>query len=231
MTRTTLATTHLIFVLVVASLATFQAQAADEAMLDNVRQFLEVQANSLGDDTEVTLYPPAAKFPACPSPKPFLPNASRPPLGRISVGVKCGEQGRRTRFLQAEVSVIGTHLETARDIAAGETITHDNVVFRHGDLARLPRQALRESEQAIGRVTMRPLSEGQVLQDYQLRTPRLVNRGEKVILEARGDGFRITRSAEALAPGGRGDKIRVRLGNREVIDAQVIGKRHLIVDN
>lgn len=217
--------------LTVASLVAPQARAADEAMLDSVRQFLEAQARSLGDDVEVTLYPPAARFPACPAPSPFLPRASQPPIGRVSVGVKCGEQGRRTRFLQAEVSVIGAHLETALDIAAGETITRDHLVIRHGDLARLPRQALRDAEQAIGRVAMRPLSGGQVLQGYQLRKPRLVNRGEEVTLEARGSGFRVTRSAEALAPGGRGDRIRVRLDNRDVIDARVIGKRRLVVDN
>lgn len=221
----------LVVALTVASLVAPQARAADEAMLDSVRQFLEAQARSLGDDVEVTLYPPAAKFPACPAPSPFLPRASQPPIGRVSVGVKCGEQGRRTRFLQAEVSVIGAHLETALDIAAGETITRDHLVIRHGDLARLPRQALRDAEQAIGRVAMRPLSEGQVLQGYQLRKPRLVNRGEEVTLEARGSGFRVTRSAEALAPGGRGDRIRVRLDNRDVINARVIGKRRLVVDN
>lgn len=217
--------------LVAASLFAPQARADDQAMLESVRQFLEDQASSLGDEIEVTLHPPAAKFPACPSPHPFLPNDSQPLIGRVSVGVQCGEQGRRTRFLQAEVSVIGAYLETARDIAAGETITRDHLVVRHGNLARLPRQTLREAGQAIGRVAMRPLSEGQVLRGYQLRKPRLVQRGEEVTLEARGSGFRVTRPAEALAPGGRGDRIRVRLDNREILHARVVGERRLVVDN
>ncbi|MFG6176410.1 flagellar basal body P-ring formation chaperone FlgA [Halomonas sp. THAF12] len=207
-----------------------QGQAADTAMLERVRAFLETEAAPLGDEVQVTLYPPAAQFPTCRQPEPFLPDASRPPLGRLSVGVHCGEEGRRTRYLQAEVAVIGRYLETARQIAAGERLTRHDLVERRGELNRLPRQALREAEHIIGQVARRPLAAGRVIQAYQLQAPRLVHRGDRVTLVAGGQGFRVTRQAEALSPGGRGERIRVRLDDRRILEARVIGPRRLAVD-
>ncbi|RTR04381.1 flagellar basal body P-ring formation chaperone FlgA [Halomonas nitroreducens] len=207
------------------------APAADEALLDRVRAFLTDEARALGDAPRITLHPPAAHFPACESPRPFLPKASRPPLGRVSVGVRCGEAGRRTRYLQAEVAVVGTYLETARAIGAGERLGRRDLVERRGDLGRLPRQALRDLDAAIGQVARRSLAGGQVVQAHQLRLPRLVGRGDRVRLEARGEGFRVTRQGEALEAGGRGERIRVRLADRRILEARIIGPQRLVVDN
>lgn len=207
------------------------APAADEALLDRVRAFLTDEAGAFGDTPRITLYPPAAHFPACEQPRPFLPEASRPPLGRVSVGVRCGEAGRQTRYLQAEVAVTGTYLETARAIGAGERLGRGDLVERRGDLGRLPRQALRDLETATGQVARRSLAAGQVVQAHQLRVPRLVGHGDRVTLEARGEGFRVTRQGEALEAGGRGERIRVRLADRRILEARVIGPQRLVVDN
>lgn len=206
-------------------------QAADEAMLDRVRAFLSEEAQALGDAPRITLHAPAAHFPPCVQPRPFLPAASRPPLGRVSVGVRCGEAGRQTRYLQAEVAVDGAYLETARAIGAGERLGRGDLVERRGDLGRLPRQALRDLETAVGQVTRRSLAAGQVIQAHLLRAPRLVGRGDRVTLEARGTGFRVTRQGEALEAGGRGERIRVRLADRRILEARVIGAQRLVVDN
>ncbi|ATJ84689.1 flagellar basal body P-ring formation chaperone FlgA [Halomonas beimenensis] len=202
-----------------------------EEWLERARAFLTQQASGLGDDVEVTLYPPGAHFPECRQPEPFLPASSRPPLGRLSVGVKCGETDRRTRYLQAEVVVIGRYLETATALEAGERLTLAHLAERRGELHRLPHGTLRAPQAAIGQVTRRPLAAGRPLLSHQLRAPRLVDRGDRVTLEARGDGFRVTRKGEALAPGGRGERIRVRLEDRRILEARIVGPGRLVVDN
>ncbi|XKE45468.1 flagellar basal body P-ring formation protein FlgA [Halomonas organivorans] len=203
----------------------------EEAWLEHARAFLTQQASGLGDEVEVTLYPPGAHFPECRHPEPFLPTSSRPPLGRLSVGVKCGETDRRTRYLQAEVVVIGRYLETATALEAGERLTLAHLAERRGELHRLPHGTLRDPQAAIGQVTRRPLAAGRPLLSHQLRAPRLVDRGDRVTLEARGNGFRVTRQGEALAPGGRGERIRVRLEDRRILEARIVGPRRLVVDN
>lgn len=203
----------------------------EEAWLERARAFLAQQASGMGEEVRVTLHPPGAHFPACPDPQPFLPAASRPPMGRVSVGVRCGESGQRTRYLQAEVAVIGRYLELATDLTAGQRLTPAHFTERRGELDRLPRGTLRDPQAAIGQEARRPLAAGRPLQAHQLRAPRLVDRGDRVTLEARGQGFRVTREAEALDPGGRGERIRVRLEDRRIVEARVIGPRRLVVDN
>ncbi len=206
------------------------APAADTAMLDAVRAFLTAEAAPLGDEVNVTLYPPAAHFPTCHQPAPFLSDTSRPPLGRLSVGVRCAGEDRRTRYLQAEVSVIGRYPVTAHAIAAGERLTRDDLEERRGELDRLPHRALRSAEEIVGREARRALAAGRVIQAHQVRTPRLVERGASVTLEAGGQGFRVTRQAEALEAGGRGERIRVRLDDRRILEGRIVGRNRLTVD-
>lgn len=230
MLRSLFAPSRCLAALLLLALIVPQGRADDTAMLERVRAFLAAEAASQGEEVRVTLYPPAAHFPTCRQPTPFLPDASRPPLGRLSVGVRCGEEGRRPRYLQAEVAVIGRYLETAREIAAGERLTRDDLVERRGELNRLPRRSLRDPSRVIGQVARRPLAAGRVIQAYQLQAPRLVRRGDRVTLVADGRGFRVTRQAEAMAPGGRGERIRVRLEDRRILEARIIGPRRLAVD-
>ncbi|MCK2184945.1 flagellar basal body P-ring formation chaperone FlgA [Halomonas getboli] len=210
-------------------LAATPAPAEDTVMLDAVRDFLTAEAAPLGDEVSVTLYPPAAHFPTCQQPAPFLRNTSRAPLGRLSVGIRCGGDDARTRYLQAEVSVIGRYPVTAHAIAAGAVLTRDDLEQRRGELDRLPRRALRSVEAIVGQQARRSLAAGRVIQAHQLRAPRLVERGDRVTLEAKGQGFRIMRQAEALGSGGRGEEIRVRLDDRRILEGRIIGPRRLAV--
>lgn len=210
-------------------LAASPAPAADTAMLDAVRAFLTAEAAPLGDEVSVTLYPPAAHFPTCRAPTPFLRDTPRAPLGRLSVGVRCAGDNHRTRYLQAEVSVIGRYPVTAHAIEAGTLLTRDDLEERRGELDRLPRRALRSIEAVVGQEARRSLAAGRAIQSHQLRAPRLVERGERVILEAGGRGFRVTRQAEALGAGGRGERIRVRLDDRRILEGRIIGPRRLAV--
>ncbi|GEK74395.1 MULTISPECIES: flagellar basal body P-ring formation chaperone FlgA [Halomonas] len=211
-------------------LAALPASAEDTAMLDAVRAFLTAEAAPLGDEVSVTLYPPAAHFPTCHQPTPFLRDTSRAPLGRLSVGVRCSGEDRRTRYLQAEVSVIGRYPVTAHAIEAGTRLTRDDLEERRGELDRLPRRALRSVEAIVGQEARRSLAAGRAIQSHQVRAPRLVERGASVILEAGGQGFRVTRQAEALGAGGRGERIRVRLDDRRILEGRIIGRNRLAVE-
>lgn len=217
-------------VLAVLALAGPAQALAEAAWVQAAGAFLEREAAGLGESVSVTLHPPNARFPTCQDPRPFLPDGARPPLGRISVGVECGGADRRTRYLQAEVEAIGRYPVTARRIETGERLSRSDLTMRRGALNRLPRQALRDPEAVVGQVARRPLAADRPFQPHQLRPPHLVDRGDRVTLEARGDGFRVTRQAEALGAGGRGERIRVRLDDRRILEGRVIGPRRLAVD-
>ncbi|SEL74777.1 flagellar basal body P-ring formation chaperone FlgA [Halomonas daqiaonensis] len=200
-------------------------------MLTKVHAFLFEQAATSGDeDIVIDVHPPRASLSACEDPTPFLPNASSRPVGRVSVGVRCGDQGRQVRYLQAEIHVTGSYVEVSRKIEAGETIRPEHLVERQGSLGRLPQRTILDPDQAIGQEATRPLAAGVTLQDHHLRPRQLVKRGQRVVIEAQGAGFRIAREAEALEPGGEGERVRVRLPDREILEARVIGEGRMAVD-
>ena len=203
--------------------------AEDSATLDAVQAFLVDRASAVGNNVSVTVRPPRAELPACNNPQPFLPNAGTRPVGQISVGVRCNDSGR-ARYLRAEVRATGRYVEVAERIEAGETVRPRHLREKQGDLSRLPDQVILDPANAIGQEATRPLSKGVKLQGYHLRRPQLVKRGQRVVVEIRGTGFRVSREAQAMEAGGQGESVRVRLDDREILRARVTGRGRLTLD-
>lgn len=210
-------------------LATVGQVRADETLIDVVQDFLHQQ---FADDDQVVIevHLPAAQMPPCTAPQPFLPNRSRLAQGRISVGLRCGEQGQQLRYLQASLSRYGEYPVLKQEVTAGTVITAALLEQREGNLSELPREAVLEPESIIGQVARRALAAGVPLQQRQFESKPLVRRGQQVSVEARGANFRVSREGKALDTGGLGDSVRVQFGNRDLINARVVGEAKLVVD-
>lgn len=186
------------------------------------RNFLYQHSRDLGDEVHIEMRPPAAQMPECENPRPFLPGGTQNRLGRVTVGVHCKGHARQ-RYLQARVTAIGNYWVTATRIAAGASISADMLTRARGDLGKLPRGAVRDRAQIVGRVASRPLNAGAVLCDYQLTAQPLVKRRQPVTVEASGRGFRVARQGQALADGALGETVRVRMPDRHILTAVVRG--------
>ncbi|MGR2737503.1 flagellar basal body P-ring formation chaperone FlgA [Billgrantia sp. Q4P2] len=206
------------------------ASADDTELLQVVHGFLHEEASALGDELVIELHPPSARLPACESPQPFLTRPGEAPLGRVSVGVRCGSDGRQVRYLQAEVGVMGEYPVLGAPLSPGETVRRDQLIMHSGNLAELPNRTLLDVDEIVGQMATRALAPGQPLQAHQFRSLPLVERNQRVVVEARGTAFRVLREGQALEPGGLGDRIRVRFDSREVVTAEVAGEGVLVVD-
>jgi len=188
---------------------------------DAAQAFLQDATRNLGNDVTVTVPAPKATLPPCIDPQPFLPGHDQHLLGRVTVGVRCGDG--QTRYLQARVTAIGQYWVAAQDIPVGTLVTAPMLEARSGDLTTLPRQAVLDENAAVGRVTTRTLARGSVVQASQLQAPALIQRNRTVSVEAVGQGFRVVRQGEALQDGALGDTVRVRMGNRSILTGVVAG--------
>lgn len=204
--------------------------ADDAALTERVHQFLYEKTQALGEEVVIDLRPPSPHLPPCLDPEPFLPNANQAPLGRVSVGVRCGEQQRQVRYLQAQIDVIGPYTVAAEDIPRGTRITQAMLDTQHGNLGELSSRTVTDAEAIIGNMTRRPISRGSTFQAHDLQAPRLVERGERVTVIAEGASFRVAREGEAMDDGGLNERVRVRFGAREIMEARVIDKGVLRVD-
>ncbi|ASK34815.1 flagella basal body P-ring formation protein FlgA [Alcanivorax sp. N3-2A] len=205
------------------------ALASAPALAETVRAFLEQAAARPGEQVRVTVAAPDVAFTTCQNPRPFLPGHGQRLQGRVSVGIRCGEHGR-VRYLQARVSVIGEYWVTRRALDAGEVIGAGMLERKQGDLSELPRHAIRDPDRALGQVLTRPLAANSVLSDRQLRQRNLVSRRQNVSVVASGKGFRIAREGEALQDGALGERIRIRMNNRQTLTATVTGRGQVAVD-
>lgn len=203
---------------------------ADDELLQQVHHFLYEQTNALGEEVVINLRPPSPHLPPCIQPEPFLPNANQAPLGRVSVGVRCGEDSRQVRYLQAQIDIIGSYVVAARDIERGTLITSEMLSQRGGNLSDLSSQALTNESEIVGKVAQRTIRAGSSFLTNSLQAPLLVERGQRVTVIVQGTSFRVSREGEALENGALGDRIRVRFDSRDIKVARVADRGVLIMD-
>lgn len=204
--------------------------AAEDPAIAAAQRFLEQQSRELGGKARVEIYPPGARFAHCTDPRVFFPGNGQRRWGRVTVGVRCGDGAGEVRYLQARVSVSVRYWVTARALDSDAVIDTAMFEARRGDLGELPREVIRDLESVRGQVTARPLAKGTILQQALLRTPPLVERRQAVSVEASGSGFRIARQGRALDAGARGERVRVRMPDRQTLSGTVVGPGRVAVN-
>jgi flagella basal body P-ring formation protein FlgA len=139
----------------------------------------------------------------------FLPPGGRA-RGNTTVGVRCLEPGGWTVYLSAQVSLFGKVLMLRHPVARGEPLSAEDLVQVERDLASLSRGYLQKPEQAIGRIARRALGPDTLLTPSMVEAPRLVHRGERVVLTASQGGFEVRMTGRSLVDGTEGELVRVR---------------------
>ncbi|MCQ4347307.1 flagellar basal body P-ring formation chaperone FlgA [Pseudomonas stutzeri] len=203
-----------------------RAEPPADSLEQRVRALL-IDAAGSSHEARVAIQPFAAQLPPCTDPQPFLPHGAPRLPGRVAVGVRCGDG--TTRYLQASVALSGEYPVTRRALSAGEVLSVDLLELRRGDLGSLPRNALLDLDQALGKALTRPLPQGSPLPGNALRAVPLVERGARVRVEARAGGFVASREGTALDSGGLDEEVRVRTEGG-ILRARVKGRNLLAVD-
>ncbi|MDW7745257.1 flagellar basal body P-ring formation chaperone FlgA [Halomonas sp.] len=204
--------------------------ANERLMLERVQALLYERASTFGEEVVIEVSPPSARLGECENPTPFLPNPETELRSRVSVGVRCGEDARQVRYLQASVEMVGRYVEVVKRVERGQPLRESDLTLARGNLGRLPGGTVMALEDAIGQHATRPLAPGQTLQEHHVQSPRLVYRRDSVQVEAAGTGFRVQREGEAIDEGGMGDSVRVRLPDRLILEGRVVGPGRVSVD-
>jgi len=122
-------------------------------------------------------------------------------------------------------------LVLTRSVAAGEVVGADVLVQQTRDTSRIVGTALSEPAAAIGQVARRALAAGSVLTAAHLRAPRLVRRGESVVLIARHGGALVRMAGRALGDAGAGERVSVlNLSSRRTIQGRVLDDGGVLVN-
>ncbi|MCL2658336.1 MAG: flagellar basal body P-ring formation protein FlgA [Betaproteobacteria bacterium] len=208
---------HLILIASLCA-ATPASFAAEPELRPLIEGFLKRETQNFTDPVSIEIRDAALPRQArdCPRPEAFFP-AGRRAWGATVVGVRC-EEPRWTIYVPVRVRVQGEYLTAARPLAAGTVLSPADWKMQHGDVASQPPGVLRTPEQTSGQTLRLPVLSGAALRTDQLLVATAVQRGQKVRVVYRGDGFEAVNEGTALLAAAEGQVVQVRLSDGRIIE-------------
>ena len=182
---------------------------------------LEVKIGSL--DSRLKLAP-------CGNVEPYLPPGSRL-WGRTRVGLRCMDGVSRWNVsLPVTVNAFGNAWVIKGAVAAGATLTEEDVVETEVNWAEEASPVLRDRALWVGQIATRALTTGQTLRQGMVKPAQVFQAGAQVRVVAQGAGFQISSDAQALSAGVVGQVARVRMENGRVSSGLVLDTKTVKID-
>ena len=158
-----------------------------------------------------------------------LPPGARP-WGRTRVGLRCLRGATLWNvYLPVTVKVFAPALVAAQSLPAGTVLQAQHLVEAEVDWAAHKSPALTDAAPLVGRALARALQPGQALRDGDLRQRQWFAAGDTVQVVARGAGFSVSGTGQALGAGLEGQNVRVRTDGGRVLSGQAVGANRVEV--
>lgn len=171
-----------------------------------------IEANAL--DTRLRLAPCAQPL------ETFHAPGSRT-SGTTSVGVRCAGPAPWSVYVPVSVRLYSPVLVTVRPIANGAALTPADVRLEERETTTVASYLI-DPQAVNGKLAKRSIAAGAIITADLIVAPKIVRRGDKVILFATAPGFEVRMGGEALVDGAAGDMIDVRnLRSRRVVQGRV----------
>lgn len=202
-----------------------------QALRDQVALFLQEQLRGeyVGVEPEnieiaVSNLDPRLKLPKCETELNNSITSPRPYGANISVKVNCDGSKPWTIYVPARIDTYAEVAVVARGVERGSILTAADIRLTRMNTSQAGYGHIREMERIVGMEVKRPLRAGDAIRLSHLKSPQVVRKGDRVVLEASTSGISVVTSGRALLNGQVGDQIQVRneKSNR-VVDAEVVG--------
>lgn len=124
----------------------------------------------------------------------------------------------------ATVLVATDCARVARPVAAGATLSGDDIVAERTDPGAIPLQRVPAAAEVVGARANRRLEPGDLLLAVMVSARQMVRSGDKVTIRARAEGVEAESSGVATQSGAAGDTIRVvNAASRRPMTARIVG--------
>lgn len=209
---------------------TSTAHEPHERILQAATRFIAAEArNAHGERFDVSVTPgrldSRLRLRRCEHELEAFPGPGTRMAGQTTVGVRCPGPVTWTLYVPVHVGVHGDVLVLAHPLPRGTLLEESQLRVERHDVGRLPGGYLADIGAARHMVLRRALPAGTVLTPQMVEPPRLVQRGQRVILMAESAAISVRVAGEALADGGLGDRVRVRnLSSRQVVEGTVLSR-------
>ena len=152
----------------------------------------------------------------------FLPQAGQL-FGKLSVGVRCAGSKPWSIYVPCEVDVYQQVLAAARPILRGQSLEAADIQTIRQKITPRNQAYFYDSQDVINMVAQRNIPLGRTFTPQLVQAPRLIHRGEQVILMAETSSLTVRMTGEALSDGVKGEVIQVRnAATRRVVEGVVL---------
>jgi flagella basal body P-ring formation protein FlgA len=194
-----------------------------ESIYEAVKSYVAQNINTTAEyEINITPLMDRLNLPLCSQPiQAFTPNPLK--TGRSSINVRCNAGKKWAIFVPVSITPFEQIVISTQPLQMGEKITERQITLARKDVSQLHGNYLTQLSQVLNKQVARTLPVGTVLLPKDFVEPKLVKRGERVMITSERSGIAIKMNGIALSDGSRGQVIRVKNQNSErVINATVI---------
>lgn len=178
------------------------------------------------DEVVVTLRTPPNLLPVCEQPALSVAGSAKL-WGNVNVLARCGNE---KRYLQVNVQATGDYVVAAAPIARGSALNSASVTLKRGRLDQLPPRTVLDINQVQEAVSLRDVVAGQPIQLTMLRQAWRIKAGQRVLVIANGDGFRVNAEGKALNNAAVAQIARVRMLSGQVVSGVVDPDGNILIN-
>lgn len=150
------------------------------------------------------------RLPECSEPlSTFFPPGSNI-LGAVSVGVRCSGEKSWTIYARAQVNARTAIPVLRRPMPRHSLITEDDLEMINQPAGTANTQGIiLDPSQIIGMEITRALNAGSAIKPSQLRAPKVIARGQQVLLVSGNGGLKVRMQGKALKDAAVGERVKV----------------------
>lgn len=201
-----------------------QGSQSHESIAEAVKGYVTQNINLQGE-YEISLTPLDSRLnlPQCAEPLEAFTTTDLIKAGRTTIGVRCNTEKKWSIFTSVIIKTYQLVVVLSQPIQRGEIITRQHLAIEKRDVSSLREDFVTQLEQVENKQVTRQLNTGTILSLRNLVEPKLIKRGDKVVISTTKADFSIRMSGVAMMDGTKGQLIKIKNQNSgRIINATVI---------
>ena len=223
MIKNTLLILALAFIFSAATYAE-QGSQSHESIAEAVKAYIAQNIN-LSGEYEVNLIPldERLNLPQCAEALDVFTTTDLIKAGRTTIGVRCNSEKKWSIFTSAIIKTYQMVVVLVQPVQRGEIISRQHLAIEKREVTNLREDFVTQIEQIENKQVTHQLDVGTIVSLRSLVEPKLIKRGDAVVISTTKAYFSIRMSGVAMMDGTKGQLIRVKNQNSgRIINATVM---------
>lgn len=210
-----------------------QGSQSHESIAEAVKGYIAQNINLPGE-YEINLTPLDSRLslPQCAESLDVFTTTDLIKTGRMTIGVRCNTGKRWSIFTSAIIKNYQMVVVLSEPIQRGTIVTRQHLAIEKREVSNLREDFATQIEQIENKQATHQLATGTILSLRNFVEPKLIKRGDKIVISSTKPDFSIRMSGIAMADGSKGQRINVKnQSSGRLVNAIVIDAGSVAVDN